>query len=420
MIKTTRRSLRRLACHENGNVMALFAIGLPMLVGAVGLAVDTAHWVLLKRQLQQVADSAAVSGSLTAVHGGDIDFAVDQDASRRRAEIGPMFLRATLSPDGHIGDPNAVAVTASAPARFSFASMFMSKPLVVSASATATLIASNDFCAFALGSSTETGIEIGPNSEIQSECGVTTNSSAPDSLRGDASSKFAARKLFAAGGIFGADSRTSGHVVTHALQQSDPGADLVMPEVPNTGCPNITVNPGESNATTLQAGCYGNLVLNGRVVLKPGNYILNRGNMIFGPKADVSCEGCTFFLTSQDANVSPGSIGKAKVDPSASLNLSAPQDGTYAGLLMFQDRRAGPEAKGDENVVGANSQSKLDGILYFPAQSLRVDASAAPNLKCARLIGRKLVLGGRLMIGRGCSADNAKINLSAAEVRLVD
>ncbi len=418
MILHVARAAKRLYADENGNSLALFAMALPMVIGAVGLAVDTAHWIVLKRQLQAVADSAAMSGSLTAIKGGDIDYAVDDDASRNRGKIENMQTRATLSPENRPGDPYAVAVKISAPAGLSFASLFMSKPLIVSASATATMIETQDFCAFALDGSDEPGISIDPNSKVESDCGIATNSSAPDAVRGDASSQFAARKLFAVGGIVGTGTGSGGRVKPYSLAQSDPGADVKLPDIPNTGCPNMTVNPG-SNEVQLQPGCFGNLALNGKVRLNPGNYVLNRGNVVFGPKAEVTCDGCTIFLTSQDADASPTSIGRATLDPAANVQMSAPSDGPYSGLLMVQDRRAAPEVKGEENIIAGNANSKLDGILYFPSQTLRLDGSASPDMKCARLIGRKLILQGHILITQGCTADKGKLKLSGAEVKLV-
>ena len=418
MIRHLARAAKRLHDDDSGNSLALFAIALPMVIGAAGLAVDTAHWIVLKRQLQAVADSAAMSGSFTALKGGDIDYAVDDDATRNRGKIESMQTRATLSPEGRTGDPYAVAVTVSAPAGLSFASLFMSKPLIVSASATATMIETQDFCAFALDGSNETGISIDPDSKVESDCGIATNSSAADAVRGDASSQFAARKLLAVGGIVGTSTGTGGRVKPYALSQSDPGADVKPPEIPNTGCPNMTVNPG-SNEVVLKPGCFGNLVLNGKVRLDPGNYILNRGNVVFGPKAEVTCDGCTVFLTSQDADSSPTSIGRARLDPAANVQMTAPSDGPYSGLLMVQDRRAAPDEKGEENIIAGNANSKLDGIIYFPSQTLRLDGSASPDMKCARLIGRKLILQGHILITQGCTADKGKLKLSGAEVRLV-
>ena len=418
MIRHLARAAKRLHTDEKGNSLALVALALPMLIGGVGLAVDTAHWIVLKRQLQAVADSAAMSGSFTALKGGDIDYAVDEDATRNRGNIERMQTRATLSPEGRTGDPYAVAVTVSAPAGLTFASMFMSKALVVSASATATMIETQDFCAFALESSDETGISIDPDSKIESDCGIATNSSAADAVRGDASSQFAARKLLAVGGIVGTSAGTGGRVKPYSLNQNDPGASITPPDIPSTGCPNMTVNPG-STEVELQPGCFGNLVLNGKVRLNPGSYVLNRGNVVFGPKAEVICDGCTVFLTSQDADTSPSSIGRAKLDPAANVQMSAPSDGPYNGLLMVQDRRALPEEKGEENIIAGNASSKLDGILYFPSQTLRLDGSASPDMKCARLIGRKLILKGHILIAQGCTADKGKLKLSGAEVRLV-
>ena len=230
MIRQLARAVKRLPVDDSGNSLALFAIALPMVIGAAGLAVDTAHWIVLKRQLQAVADSAAMSGSFTALKGGNIDYAVDDDATRNRGKIENMQTRATLSPESRPGDPYAVAVTVSAPAGLSFSSLFMSKPLIVSASATATMIETQDFCAFALDSSDETGISIDPNSKVESDCGIATNSSAADAVRGDASSQFAARKLLAVGGIVGTSTGTGGRVKPYALSQSDPGAEQVQPD----------------------------------------------------------------------------------------------------------------------------------------------------------------------------------------------
>ena len=140
---------------------------------------------------------------------------------------------------------------------------------------------------------------------------------------------------------------------------------------------------------------------------------------MFGPKAEVTCDGCTVFLTSQDADSSPTSIGRARLDPAANVQMTAPSDGPYSGLLMVQDRRAAPDEKGEENIIAGNANSKLDGIIYFPSQTLRLDGSASPDMKCARLIGRKLILQGHILITQGCTADKGKLKLSGAEVRLV-
>ena len=78
------------------------------------------------------------------------------------------------------------------------------------------------------------------------------------------------------------------------------------PLVPNTGCPNATVNADSGGETVLDPGCYANMMLNGNVRLQDGEYILNRGNFVVGPQGHVSCDACTIFLTSETASTDPG------------------------------------------------------------------------------------------------------------------
>jgi uncharacterized membrane protein len=54
--------IRRLRKDRRGNVLAITAAFLPVMVGAAGLATDTIQWTLWRRQLQRAADSAAIAG----------------------------------------------------------------------------------------------------------------------------------------------------------------------------------------------------------------------------------------------------------------------------------------------------------------------------------------------------------------------
>jgi hypothetical protein len=160
------------------------------------------------------------------------------------------------------------------------------------------------------------------------------------------------------------------------------------------------------------------LLIDGRVRLADGEYILNRGNLVIGPAADVSCRACTIFLTSEQAATDPWSIGKLQIDSQARVKLAAPTQGPNAGLLIFQDRRAAGAHDGIENIVGGNGFSELKGLIYFPAETLRVDASKTPDVQCSRFIGRRVIFEGRVLISKGCSGSSV-MNFRGTEVRLV-
>jgi hypothetical protein len=408
--------IARLLRDERGNVLAMTAVALPLIIASAGLAVDTAQWVFAKRNLQAAADSAAIAGVYGLIQNGDMETAVDRSLAARRDLDPKRSASAEQSPQGHKDDPFAVRVRLAAPAGLNFSSFFLSKPPTIAAEAIATVVENGEYCAFAIGGDSETGLRIEPASSVEMECGIATNSSSSEAIKVDGSATLLAERTSAFGGI--AAERLKSRVRSYGLRQKDPLADTEPPLVPDTGCPNMTVNAGPGGRVTIEPGCYGNMVLDGPVQLLDGEYILNRGSLLVGPTAEVRCKACTIFLTSDSAAADPGSIGKVRIHHHAKVQLSAPTQGPNSGILIYQDRHASGDKDRGENIIAGSSFSKLEGLIYFPSETLRVDAQMAPDIQCARFIGRRLVFQGRVLIARGCSASKV-MNFSGTDVRLV-
>ena len=416
LVKTLKsRSLLR---NEQGNMLALVAAGFPLLIFSAGLAVDTSTWVQSKSKLQQVADAAAMAGVYGVIQGDEPEAAADKSIASNKDLDARRAVQVERSPIGHSQDPYAVLVRVSAPAKLSFSSLFLKNSPTITAEATATVVENGEFCAFAIGSAKETGVQIEPGSRLELECGIATNASSAKAIVADASSSLDATAIVAFGKMELGGATTSARTRSYGLRQKDALADTEPPLVPNTGCPNITVNPDARGRVVLQPGCYGNLTLNGPVSMEAGEYILNRGNLSVGPTGEVTCKKCTIFLTSQDAATDPGSIGKVKIHPHAKVKMSAPKDGPNAGILMYQDRHAAGNGDGLESIIGGNGFSQLEGLLYFPSDTLRIDASRGPDLRCARFLGRRLILQGQVFVAKDC-ANSGVVNFAGTEVRLV-
>lgn len=414
-------SLNTLLKDERGNVLALAAIGLPILLGCAALAVDTAQWVFAKRELQAAADSAAIAGVYGLIQKGDMEGAVDQSIALNPALDPRRAVTADQSPDTYKNDPFAVRVRIASPTRMTFASLFLSRAPVIAVEATATVVENGDYCAFAIGSGEENGLKIEPSSNVEMDCGLATNSSSTKAIQADGSTAIQADRIVAFGGI-DAEGIKSSRVRSYSVKQKDPLAEREPPLIPNTGCPNVTVNADAASTNggrvVLPAGCYGNLLIDGPVFLSDGEYILNRGNLVIGPTAEVTCKACTIFLTSEQAATDPWSVGKVQIDSHAKVKLAAPIQGPNAGILMFQDRRSAGARDETENIIGGNSFSELKGLLYFPSETLRIDANNSPDIQCSRFIGRRLIFQGRVLIASGCSGANV-MNFRGTEVRLV-
>ena len=415
------RHVRQLLPDQRGNVALVVAAVFPLLIGAAGLAIDGTAWVLQKRQIQQAADSAAMAGVYSLIASQDMQNSVNSSIVHSGTVADNASIEAVQSPPGHENDPFAVKVAIATPARMIFSRMFMHSPPVITADATASVVQNGQFCAFALGAMRdEPGLVLRPNSNVEMDCGVTTNSSSPTALDADTSSTLQALALRAFGSFGYGNARKAIHdsgVHEQALEQDDPLQDTDPPLIPNTGCPNATVNPG-GQEVALDPGCYGNMNLNGNVRLQDGEYILNRGNFIIGPQAHVQCDACTIFLTSDAAATEPGSIGKVKMSTQGTVKLSATREGPNAGILFYQDRHAPPELPGDENRIGGNSFSKLSGMIYFPTETIYVDGNDSPDVKCSRFIARRLVFAGRVYVGKGCDTAD-KMMFAVTEVRLI-
>jgi hypothetical protein len=406
---------------ERGNVLALTAVGLPLILGCAALAVDTAQWVFAKRELQSAADAAAIAGVYGLIQADDMEGAVDRSlASNRNLDPG-RSASAEQSPEPHKADPFAVRVRIASPATMTFTKLFLDRPPTISVEATATVVEKGDFCAFAIGSDEETGLQIEPSANVEMDCGLATNASSSKSIKAEGSALIHADNIVAFGGIE-AEGIKSSRVRTYGVRQKDPLAHRDPPLIPNTGCPNVTVNSDATSTdggrTVLEPGCYGNMLIDGPVFLSDGEYILNRGNLVIGPAAEVTCKACTIFLTSEQAATDPWSIGKVQIDNQAKIKLAAPTQGPNAGILIFQDRRAAGAHDEIENIIGGNSFSELKGLIYIPSETLRIDADRTPDLQCARFIGRRLILQGRILIAKGCSGANV-MNFRGTEVRLV-
>ncbi len=58
--------------ENRGAVLIYTALATPVFIGMVGLSVDVAGWQAQKRQLQTIADAAAMGGALERIRSGTV------------------------------------------------------------------------------------------------------------------------------------------------------------------------------------------------------------------------------------------------------------------------------------------------------------------------------------------------------------
>jgi len=400
--------------NNRGAVAPLVAVIFPLLIGCAALAVDLTEWTLKKREIQQATDSAAIAGVYSLLQSGDVEDAVDRDLSNDRSLSPARALEVNHPVPGREQDPYAVSVRLSVPVPLAFSRLFLSHAPLVSATAIASVVQTGQYCAFAIGPDAHDGLIVRSDSVVEGDCGIASNGSAADATKIEQGATVSVKAVASYGGIDRGEA--AARPLRHGLRQEDPYDATDPPLVPTTGCPNMTINADAQRTLVLDPGCYGNLVINGTARLQDGEYILNRGSLIVGPTGNLSCDACTIFLTSDDPDGQPGSIGSVKIDQNATVNLSAPSQGPDAGIAIYQDRHA--DSRGSENVIGGSSSSKIAGLVYTPSETLHVDGTWRPDVSCARFIGRRLILEGHIYIASSCPGGQ-RVNFRGADVKLI-
>jgi Flp pilus assembly protein TadG len=141
MLNKVKRLMKNLRRNISGNAMLLLALGMPVMIGGAGLAVDTARWYMWQREMQYAVDQAALAGAwartVTANQSTYSARAVQEyNANMQMADAFDAAPTVSLS-NYNGGTNNAVTVAASASRKLPFSS-FLTKDNAITVAVTAT------------------------------------------------------------------------------------------------------------------------------------------------------------------------------------------------------------------------------------------------------------------------------------------
>lgn len=226
--------LRKLLGRSDGSAALLVALSLPALIGASGLAVDTAQWYLWKAELQFAVDQAALAGawarsdpessSLYRTRGA-------QEYDGNLQIVADFASRPDISlVDYQGGSDNAVEVTASVSHTLPFSNIFLARPVVISARAMASVTQGDNHtgCLVALDPSASGAFTLGGSVSGEVTCGAAALSNSSTAMRKNGNSDAQLGSLVSAGGIDSGFSE-NGTLYPNATGISDPFGDVAAP-----------------------------------------------------------------------------------------------------------------------------------------------------------------------------------------------
>jgi len=413
--------LGRLRRDRAGNVLMMAAAGMPLLIGAAGLAVDTVHWTYWKRQLQREADSAALAGAFAKAQSGNAITAATNDITRTTDVTlsAPATIQNAPTSGAYAGNSQAVRVSLSTRQRLPFSGSFLSAVPTITVTATAAVVSNGTYCALALGTGSNGVITMSGSASLNFGCGLATNSKVGVAVVPGGSADISATPIAAVGGLASSSHYASGtQLLPYSLPQPDPFASLPNPVVPSGSCPKGNYGP-KDNVTIPSGSCFNGLKIQGTVKLEDnGVFYIDGGTLDINSTATLTGKNVTIILTSSTAANNPASIADLDIAGGATVQLSAPTSGPYKGLIFYQDRRA---LDSGSNTISGNATSTYDGGFYFPSQELDFTGNSGMTTNCMQLVALRLTFIGNTTVANTCdkTTDGGEA-FKGVQVRLVE
>lgn len=406
---------RGLLADKKGNVLIIAAAAMPLVVGSAGLAIDTIQLSLLRRHLQRAADSGALAGAYARVQQKDVSAAVNRTLAFSDAFplASPAVIQNAPVSGAYANNDRAVRVVLEAERSLAFWSFFSGTNPVITVEATAALVYTGKYCMVALDESAGTGITFSGNSTVNLGCGVVSNTTGAQAVYADASADVTASPVAAVGGVpsSGAYNQPT-LLLPYSLRQENPFEHIPEPAPPPTCDPTVMVeNPGDT--LNITPGCYSGFMVHGTLNLAPGTYYLT-GDLTLNSQANLNGTGVTLIFTSLSPS-DQSSYPTIAINGGAELDLTAPTEGEYEGLLMQYDQRK----EGGDYFINGNSYSKFEGAFYFPRQHLTFNGNSEMETNCIQLVAYRLTFTGNTEITNTCPSSGGAKAFDATWVRLV-
>jgi Flp pilus assembly protein TadG len=407
----------RMKNDERGQVLVITALCIVALIGFIALSVDVGALFYAKRQMQAAADAAATAAAIEYVHSDYVN-----NLSTAKAAAITAGKNAATANDISFGSALAVTVTvnanASSPAAHKtcsgstcyfeavvtkqnstpFYSAFFSlwkkqsaSAFTVAARAVAGTPGVSQNCGY-LTASSGASLTVKGSWKIHANCGmyINSNSTAVEDDTGNAAkSGIDAASIDLVGPAPNDITKASGssETITQVLPQTIPFNNVPAPAV--SGC------VAKSSLTgSIGPGCYsGNLTI-GSATMAAGTYIFTGNVTING---SLTGTGVTLDMDSGSLTVKPGS---------SSMNLSAPTDGTYNGILIYQPSKNASQL----NMEAGSSSGTFSGYIYAPSATFAMQDNGG-GLSVSGLIVDKIDNGPADLTITGYSASTSPLKV---------
>lgn len=429
LIRKGQALAQRLLGDERGNVLTLFALALPVVIGMLGLGIEGASWYQLQRAEQNAADAAAVAA---ANNGGSSTYNLEAAAvatlygyTNNSANTTVTSSNAATCP---AGGTNCYSVTISRLVPLSLSTIvgFRGDSTVNGARAitiTATAIATQtstprQYCIVALAQTSTAAVDFQTNGAPKADltgCNIMANSNMVcnghnlNATYGDAH-----------GSNNGCGITEEDNVPLYV----DPYAALAS-NIPANTCSSYPQEPAHNNGTALPAsnqisGSYawtgnqtfcGDVQLTGNVTLTGSatTVVIRNGQLDTNGYTIKTASGATATLVFSGDNTSGYTHAPTG---GGTIDITAPTSGVWSGIALYQDPAITNGA--DISAAGNSPTWDITGLVYLPNSNVTfsgaVNKSSNGN-SCFAMVANTILINGTADILAQGQCSQAGLNM---------
>ena len=460
------RVLATLADDVGGATATIIGLTSMVLLGFTALGTEASYWYFTHRNLQNAADSAAMS-AVAALLNTQNPTATQKtqatsEAKATAARYGFTDTQNSVSvvvnipptTGAYTSDPNAVEVIITEPQK-----LFLTAAITVGGSplfaanpaqkvrAVANPGTNGNGCVVTLDRNAVVDLFSNGNTVLNlTGCDLYVNSDAADALNQVGNAVINARAAYVTGGTSGTGNATINTTVgtfTGTAPINDPYAGIAPPYTsPGSSCSNASpassthVNVTTSGSVTTYTPDGTNMAIfcngwspSGTLFLNPGLYVVDGGT--FGcNNCTISGDNVTIYLTGSGTSYATMSFGGSS---STQLNINAPTDAfmqahpstkAIEGIAIFGDRNAPTTSA---SAFSGQATATINGVIYMPTQNVTFNGNgAASSPTCSQIIAFTLTFHGNSGFQNNCAAYSnpgtgaGVLNIGAIPAQLVE
>ncbi|MFC7292092.1 pilus assembly protein TadG-related protein [Hirschia litorea] len=397
-IKSMQTAFLRYGKANGGNVAVTSSLIFGALIALIATTVDISGKTSSHRELQAVADAAALAAAREMAVSAADQVRVQSVAS---SYIDANWTGSTATTKASLNTKEST-ITVNVSATSSTISLLKRDPTkeTISAMAVAEVSGGGNVCLIGLSNQDQGTLDLKGKSRITAtNCQVYSNSNDKYSMIVQDYAQVKMDFVCINGGLKGDPLTLGGDVITSCPRITDPLRDRPPPPFGIADCvgglsKGYNVNPGKD--ITLKPGVYcGGLIINGaNVEFEPGEYVILNGPLVVNSTGSVEGDGVGFYLS--------GALSTINFSKESQISLRAPRDGPMAGILFYDGGIGGLTDGLDESLglgklgsllsdvqnktvgtvlgkshrITSDNAGVLVGTIYMPYSNLIIDGDA--------------------------------------------